>query len=576
MVAALLSVTFVTARLAPAAPPPRTEPYKNPRSPKNPNHLHLQPLSPSSSSSSSAASASSCALQCPHFQSCSGCTHEWDLDRPQVLEEVSKFFKDRGVANFSFDIGRLWEWRCRAKLAIRGTPEIPLVGLYQEGTHCVVDIPQCRGISKLNIQPFDEDLGTGELRYVQMAVTTYNTSLPAAERYREGKVQVSLVWNSRNEHAQNSEKLKALSDFLWRNGGPNGNIHLIHSVWANFQTSSSNIIFGNKWRHLIGERDFWEHIGGIDVSLDPSSFGQANTQAFCSLLRKLQKYVPRGSSVVDLYSGAGAIGLSVAATRKCRSVKCIEINKESKASFEKSVSRLPKTVDCSINWHNTDASIEPVHWLEGLIKASKAPKSSILNEKEERDPGFYVQGKQPFMLMAKPTGKIVKVGRQPLSISVVDGKVLRRIVRTCYQIMHGIWRKLMLSTFSLALRGIYDYRLVILDRKFVDKNRLKMSPLSSGVQTRSACCREEKEIGKKEDSQVRGLENSKQGLLVYLFSLWLEKGDIQLFSMVHLLDLASFFLHQYKEIREKKAYQSKIIPGKNIAVAYLFWHCNFT
>ncbi|XP_020098348.1 uncharacterized protein LOC109717085 [Ananas comosus] len=428
MVAALLSVTFVTARLAPAAPPPRTEPYKNPRSPKNPNHLHLQPLSPSSSSSSSAASASSCALQCPHFQSCSGCTHEWDLDRPQVLEEVSKFFKDRGVADFSFDIGRLWEWRCRAKLAIRGTPEIPLVGLYQEGTHSVVDIPQCRahhpsinaavdllkqGISKLNIQPFDEDLGTGELRYVQMAVTTYNTSLPAAERYREGKVQVSLVWNSRNEHAQNSEKLKSLSDFLWRNGGPNGNIHLIHSVWANFQTSSSNIIFGNKWRHLIGERDFWEHIGGIDVSLDPSSFGQANTQAFCSLLRKLQKYVPRRSSVVDLYSGAGAIGLSVAATRKCRSVKCIEINKESKASFEKSVSRLPKTVDCSINWHNTDASIEPVHWLEGsdvvivdpprkglhpslvdalrnvalsYSKASKAPKSSILNEKEEKRP----------------------------------------------------------------------------------------------------------------------------------------------------------------------------------------------
>lgn len=38
------------------------------------------------------------------------------------------------------------------------------------------------------------------------------------------------------------------------------------------------IIFGNKWRHLLGERDFWEHIGGIDVSLDPSSFGQANTQ----------------------------------------------------------------------------------------------------------------------------------------------------------------------------------------------------------------------------------------------------------------------------------------------------------
>ena len=38
------------------------------------------------------------------------------------------------------------------------------------------------------------------------------------------------------------------------------------------------IIFGNRWRHLLGERDFWEHVGGIDIALAPSSFGQANTR----------------------------------------------------------------------------------------------------------------------------------------------------------------------------------------------------------------------------------------------------------------------------------------------------------
>lgn len=41
-------------------------------------------------------------------------------------------------------------------------------------------------------------------------------------------------------------------------------------------------------------------------------------QSFNSLLHKLNKYVPRSSTVVDLYSGAGVIGLSVAASRKCR------------------------------------------------------------------------------------------------------------------------------------------------------------------------------------------------------------------------------------------------------------------
>jgi tRNA/tmRNA/rRNA uracil-C5-methylase (TrmA/RlmC/RlmD family) len=41
-------------------------------------------------------------------------------------------------------------------------------------------------------------------------------------------------------------------------------------------------------------------------------------QSFNSLLHKLIKYVPRGSTVVDLYSGAGVIGLALAASRKCR------------------------------------------------------------------------------------------------------------------------------------------------------------------------------------------------------------------------------------------------------------------
>ncbi|KAL4192519.1 hypothetical protein AMTRI_Chr06g172390 [Amborella trichopoda] len=321
----------------------------------------------------------STALQCQHFEMCSGCAHEWRLDQPHIIKEANNFFSGIGVPDFSFDSGLLWEWRCRAKLAVRGSSNNPLIGLYQEGTHSVADIPFCQahhpsinaavnllkqGIAALSIQPYDEDMGTGELRYVQMAVTTYNTSLPVGERYRNGRVQVALVWNSRSEQSPGVEKLNALSDFLWSNGGCSADFHLIHSVWANFQTSSNNIIFGNRWRHLIGERDFWEHIGGIDISLIPSSFGQANTKAFDSLLQKLQKYIPYGASVVDLYAGAGVIGLSLAVTRKCRTVKCVEVNKESKISFEKSIGRLPKSLDCNISWHHADVSVEPLYWLE--------------------------------------------------------------------------------------------------------------------------------------------------------------------------------------------------------------------
>ncbi|GFY87322.1 S-adenosyl-L-methionine-dependent methyltransferases superfamily protein [Actinidia rufa] len=289
-----------------------------------------------------------CALQCPHFQSCSGCTQEYNLQRPIILNEATDFFKKHGVSDFTFDSCKLWGWRCRAKLAVRGSSTDPLVGLYhQEGTHNVADIPDCKGITELNIEPYDEDQGTGELRYVQMAVTTHNTSLPSAERYKNGKVQVSLVWNSRNEKSPSSEKLNALAD------------------------------------------------------------------AFDSLLRKLQKHVHVGASVADLYAGAGVIGLSLAVTRKCRqSVKCVEINKESKPSFEKTAERLPNSVDSSISWHNADTSIEPLSWLVGsdvvvvdpprkgldpsLLNAlrtipaveskAKSPGSSLLKAKGEKRP----------------------------------------------------------------------------------------------------------------------------------------------------------------------------------------------
>ncbi|WOK94490.1 hypothetical protein Cni_G03192 [Canna indica] len=426
MALSLLPAATVSARLATRKPTPPAAPSSLPHR-GNPSTLRLHPSS-SSSSFDPAAAAASTALQCPHFQLCSGCTHEWNLDCPPVLQEATEFFKSLGVSDFTFESGGLWGWRCRAKLAVRGSSDTPLIGLYQEGTHDIVDIPMCRahhpninaavdllkeGISKLKVEPFNEDLGTGELRYVQMAVTTYNTSLPLQDRYLNGKVQVSLVWNSRNEHSDNHEKLSSLSNFLWRNGGAKSNNHLVHSIWANFQTSNSNVIFGNKWRHLLGEREFSEHIGGIDISLDPSSFGQANTQAFNSLLRKLQKHVSYGSSVVDLYAGSGIIGLSLAATRKCRSVRCVEINKESKLSFEKSVSRLPKTIDSAISWHNTDASVEPLHWLKGSdvvvvdpprkglhpslidalrkvalteLKSNQAPESSIMKVKDEKRP----------------------------------------------------------------------------------------------------------------------------------------------------------------------------------------------
>ncbi|XBI11837.1 hypothetical protein VPH35_138812 [Triticum aestivum] len=59
------------------------------------------------------------------LQQCSGCTHEFDLDKPPVLQEVAVFFSGHGIEDFTFSRGRLSEWRCREKLAVDQSP-LPL------------------------------------------------------------------------------------------------------------------------------------------------------------------------------------------------------------------------------------------------------------------------------------------------------------------------------------------------------------------------------------------------------------------------------------------------------------------
>jgi hypothetical protein len=64
-----------------------------------------------------------------------------------------------------------------------------------------------------------------------------------------------------------------------------------------------------------------------------------------------------------------------------RSVKCVEINKQSKMSFENSTSRLPRNLGCTITWHNTDASVVCnqfifLHWLYILYSSNSLEPAS--------------------------------------------------------------------------------------------------------------------------------------------------------------------------------------------------------
>ncbi len=276
-------------------------------------------------------------ILCPHFPACSGCSVNTDVANINAFQESKKFFDGLGMSDFKLHTGKACGWRCRAKLAIRGTKEEPLIGLYKAGTHHVIDIPSCRvhhplinqvaehlraWIKKCGIVPYDEKTGKGVLRYVELAVDRKNE-----------RVQLVLVLNQRQDEALSLVDQSAAIKSLW-----DDHPGFWHSLWLNFNKRRDNIILGNLWKHLYGEEWLWDRYCAREVCFHPASFAQANPEMFERLLLELQKHVPQGTNIVEFYAGGGVIGLTL--VEKCKSLCCNEIVPLAERCFDESVKRL--------------------------------------------------------------------------------------------------------------------------------------------------------------------------------------------------------------------------------------------
>lgn len=286
-------------------------------------------------------------INCPHFTVCSGCQLDTAVDKLLLLKEARTFFADKGIPHFQLHTGSPTGWRCRAKLAIRGSVTKPLVGLYEKDSHRITDIPNCKvhhplinqaanilraWITQHKIIPYNEVTGTGQLRYAQMTV----------ER-DTGKIQLVLVLNASNE-----EYLKDVLKSLYDN-----NSSLWHSLWVNFNTRRDNVIFGQDWKLLYGNPWLWERFCGKSVCFHPASFFQANPEMFERLLKSIQKAVPQKSKLIEFYAGVGVIGLTLA--EQCETITCTEIVPLAGACFEESLKTLPEELKRKFSYKTCDA-----------------------------------------------------------------------------------------------------------------------------------------------------------------------------------------------------------------------------
>lgn len=286
-------------------------------------------------------------LDCPHFKpGCSGCVIDQNLGHPPLFDEVHTYFKTTLNYDASTIHGNLKGWRYRAKLAVRGSFEDPLVGLFKEGTHDVLDIPLCQvqhptlnkaadilreWIKEQQIIPYNEITGKGELRYLQL---TYEKKTNLA--------QVVLVLNQEI----NPDKLSQ----LWVKGRG-----IFHSLWSNLNSKRTNKIWGDVWDLLYGEEWLAIPLLGHEYYFHPAAFIQANPEMFEALLVDLHQHLLKDKKIVEYYAGVGVIGLSTLAMG-IKSLILSELNPMGKKCFKKNLNYFPQELQKKAVYHELNAA----------------------------------------------------------------------------------------------------------------------------------------------------------------------------------------------------------------------------
>jgi tRNA/tmRNA/rRNA uracil-C5-methylase (TrmA/RlmC/RlmD family) len=243
---------------------------------------------------------------CPHLPPCPGCPR---FGAPGLANEtrtkLDSLAQAHGLPSPTVVEGPSFGFRSRARLAIRGEPGSPRIGMFRQGTHEVVEIPHCavhhplvnhvavtvrRTLADVGAPPYVESLHRGLARYLQVVV----------ERSSE-TAQVVLVVNS-PDSAPIAQCLDLLRDRL---------AGRLHSLWFNSQCARTNTILGPTFQKWCGPDSLVERFGGAEVHYPPGAFGQGNLEIAARIIDFLRARVPHGSSVAEFRAGVGAIGLSV-------------------------------------------------------------------------------------------------------------------------------------------------------------------------------------------------------------------------------------------------------------------------
>lgn len=250
---------------------------------------------------------------CPAFGKCGGCVYRhisYSAELSAKEQTVRDAFERIGGLRPEFlpicGGEQTERYRNKLQMPLAKTDDGTIIsGFFSERTHRVVPVEDCRlqpmifsqivefvkqECKKLKLSIYNEQAHEGVLRHVYLR--RGNAS---------GELCAVLVAKRK------VPELKRLAAELSRK------FPEIKGVVLNVNPDRTNVILGEREILLNGKADIVDEMCGIKLEIAPKSFYQVNTPQAEKLYMQAAEFAePSGKTLLDLYCGIGAIGLSMA------------------------------------------------------------------------------------------------------------------------------------------------------------------------------------------------------------------------------------------------------------------------
>lgn len=251
---------------------------------------------------------------CPQATECLGCPlinlsdqAQRDLKRQRVVSALTDYKLAKTEVETTLAAEPTLGYRTTVKLVVTREREKVRIGLYQRGSHRVIDIRDCplhhplinrivkvvaAEVAKQKTPVYNPKHKRGLLRYLLIRLAP-----------ESGKAMVTFV-----SREQDLRFLPKLAKGLQRK------VPEVVAIHQNINASTGNVIIGRKTIKLLGTVDLFDRVGDVRLRIGPTSFFQVNHQQAARAYRKIRDWAQLGpqDAALDLYCGVGGISLHLA------------------------------------------------------------------------------------------------------------------------------------------------------------------------------------------------------------------------------------------------------------------------